>query len=176
MPAVHTAMSIYDISISSCIRCRTNEINWSSGLLHIGRLPDYTCTRCLDSNRLRAHRAAFLATYRKLFKVLPQICLVNIYAFTHPGCHNQWNKTQPLQLQTTQEDNEVLPGRCTMDQQLDPQLISEITTTTAPRPLPEPRRRPHRSLLSDLRLPYMSAMDDPNTQAATVVFNKAHSQ
>ena len=85
-------------------------------------------------------------------------------------------KTKPLQLQATQEDNEVLLGRSTMDQQLDPQLTSEITATTAPRPLPELRRRPHRSLLSDLRLPYMSAMDDPRTQAAAVVFNKAHSQ
>ena len=85
-------------------------------------------------------------------------------------------EAQPVQLQATQEDTEVLLGRCTMDQQLDPQLTSEITATTAPRPLPEPRRRPHRSLLSDLRLPYMSAMDGPSTQAATVVFNKAHSQ
>ena len=85
-------------------------------------------------------------------------------------------KTQPLQLQATQEDNEVLLGRSTMDQQLDPQLTSKITPTAAPRPLPELRRRPHRSLLNDLRLPCMSAMDDPNTQAATVVFNKAHSQ
>ena len=92
MHAMHTAMSIYDISISSCIRCRTNEINWSSGSLHNGHLPDYTCTRCLDSNGLRAHRALFLTTYRRRFKVLPQICLENIYAFTHPGCHNQWKK------------------------------------------------------------------------------------
>ena len=60
--------------------------------MHIGRLPEYTCTRCLDSNRLRAHRAAFLTTYQKRFKVLPQTCLANIYAVTHPGCHNQWKK------------------------------------------------------------------------------------
>ena len=92
MPLAHTAMSIYDISISFCIRCRTKDINLSSGLVHIGRLPEYTCTRCLDSNRLRAHRAAFLTTYQKRFKVLPQTCLANIYAFTHPGCHNQWKK------------------------------------------------------------------------------------
>ena len=85
-------------------------------------------------------------------------------------------ETQPVQLQATQEDTEVLPGRSTMDQQLDPQLTSEITATTAPRPLPELRRKPHRPLLSDLRLPYMSAMDGPSTQAATAGFNKAHSQ
>ena len=85
-------------------------------------------------------------------------------------------ETQPVQLQATQEDTEVLLGRSTMDQQLDPQPTSEITPTTAPRQLPELRRKLHRPLLSDLRLPYMRFMDGPSTQAATVVFNKAHSQ
>ena len=90
--AVHTAMSIYDISISSCTRCRTSEFNWSSGSLLNGHLPDYTCTRCLDSDGLRRHRTRFLVTYRIRFMVLPQICMENIYAFTHPECHNQWKK------------------------------------------------------------------------------------
>ena len=86
-----------------------------------------------------------------------------------PRVPQPMGKTQPLQLQPTQENNEVLLGRCTMDQQLDPQPISEITATTAPRPLPELRRRPHRSLFSDLRLLDMSAMDVSSTQGATVI-------
>ena len=87
-----TAMSLYDINISSCTRCRTREVNWSSGLVSIGRLVEYTCTSCLDSDRLGTHRAAFLTLYQKLHKALPQTCLANIYAFTYPGCYNQWKK------------------------------------------------------------------------------------
>ena len=87
-----TAMSLYDINISSCTRCRTREVNWSSGLVSIGRLVEYTCTSCLDSDRLGTHRAAFLTLYQKLHKALPQTCLTNIYAFTYPGVYNQWEK------------------------------------------------------------------------------------
>ena len=87
-----TAMSLYDINISSCTRCRTREVNWSSGLMSIGRVVEYTCTSCLDSDRLGTHRAAFLTLYQKRYEVLPRTCLANIYAFTYPGCHNQWKK------------------------------------------------------------------------------------
>ena len=65
-----TAMSLYDINISSCMRCRTTDVNWSSGLMSIGRLLEYTCTRCLDLDRLGKHRAAFLTRYIRNFTQL----------------------------------------------------------------------------------------------------------
>ena len=106
MLLAHTAMSFYDINISSCIRCKTREVNWSSGSMSIGCMDrhgtrmapanigstGYTCTRCLDLDRLGKRRATFLTLYQKLHKALPQTCLTNIYAFTYPGCYNQWKK------------------------------------------------------------------------------------
>ena len=101
-----TAMSSFDINISTCTRCKTSEINWSTGPACIGCLdlidtcmvPDntgstgYTCTRCLDLDRLVKHRATSFALYQQFHKVLPQTCVTDIYEFTYPGSYNQWKK------------------------------------------------------------------------------------
>ena len=80
-------MGSYDINILACIHCEMTEFDWSPS--RNSDSAGYICSKCLDVQCHGRHRVIFIILFRKLHKVLPQLCATYIYDVIYPTNHNQ---------------------------------------------------------------------------------------